>query len=898
MEIILGHWLDSKSYPDELTSSTASIGKLITGFHGLINIVEVQLGQSNPAIAESVRIAEWQTTIAKLDDGEKPYSKSFQTDSWNTARELKAKRDELILAGWNPTIHKGGGKWIEAISEIELSEHNHSKGFSDRVRILFELLKQNYLPLMIKKINIVDEDESIWDNWEKEFVLLLQQNGIQFEKMELQLPEVSEQPKTDLDRVKLALYDSNTRNNLTLTGDGSFMIVRSEQEWDAADFLISWLEVNGDNQTVLINNSNNLLLAELFHRRGLPSSEVNEYSKWRAALQVLPLTLETYWHPIRIDRIMELLTLPISPLPKKLCYKLARVISEEPGIGGDKWHAAIAEAVAEIENSWFEQGLDTKIINKRKQELLEKIDIWVNHEYFDTTDGLPCSVIENICRKISKWAFNKNLMEPNPIFAQAHSSANELIEGIRALNVEKINQLQLANILGSILGDGTKLPDYIEESAQWTTVQQPGAIWGQVENVLWWEFTQNTTSHLKKWSDAERAFLKSYNVHLTSPEQIRKRENESWHNAIRFAKDCVMLFIPSKVRAEDVKAHPLLDEIRFALEKMNVNEKQITINPALLYEQETVSIIDTNFERVALTNKVIPGPVWEWQVPVQKVNFRDTESATSFETMLSCPLKWTLQYSAKIRPSNTLSLPNESIMLGNLGHAILERLIIDQAFTTESDIQQLTASLYDELVPKMAAPLLLPENQSLRTRVRYDLQKSMQQFAKFIDESKITITETEGTHHKSWQDDIEFEGRLDLIGKTPSNRTVIVDAKWSRRPSNYKQKLKDGSIQLALYQWLMSSNDEDVIPVSYFMLSSGDFYAVIDDEIPEQYHVDSMSLKDTVQLIRHELNNVQETLASGVAVATGIEINETAPFKPLCIFCDYQDLCGVRRVQA
>lgn len=132
MEIILGHWLDSKAYPDEFTSCTASIGKVITGFRGLINILEVQLGQSNPTISESVRIAEWQTTIAKLDDGNKPYSRSFKTDSWNTARELKKKRDELVLAGWNPNIHIGGGKWIESIAEIELSNHHHSKGFSDQ----------------------------------------------------------------------------------------------------------------------------------------------------------------------------------------------------------------------------------------------------------------------------------------------------------------------------------------------------------------------------------------------------------------------------------------------------------------------------------------------------------------------------------------------------------------------------------------------------------------------------------------------------------------------------------------------------------------------------------------------------------------------------------------------
>lgn len=84
-----------------------------------------------------------------------------------------------------------------------------------------------------------------------------------------------------------------------------------------------------------------------------------------------------------------------------------------------------------------------------------------------------------------------------------------------------------------------------------------------------------------------------------------------------------MLFIPSKVRAEDVKVHPPLDEIRFAITKMDADEKQITINPAILYEQEKVAIVDNNFERFALTNKDIP------------------------------------------------SLPNESIMLGNLSVCVL-----------------------------------------------------------------------------------------------------------------------------------------------------------------------------------------------------------------------------------
>ncbi|SOC43095.1 PD-(D/E)XK nuclease family protein [Ureibacillus acetophenoni] len=898
MEIILGYWLDSKIYPDELHGETASVGKVFTGFHGLVNILEMQFGLSFPEIADSIRIAEWQATITKVDNGQKPYSNSFKTDSWNTARELKNRRDELVLAGWNPKIQRGGGKWIEAIAEIEIANIEHSHGFADRVCSLFKLLKQQFLPLSINKITIIDEDESLWENWVIEMIELLKLNGVTIEKMPLQPLDLPTPPVTDLQKIKAALYDSKIDvSNLELTNDGSFIILRSEQEWDAADFLISWLQQHGDDNTVLINNSNNLLLTELFHRRGLPTTEIQNYSKWRSALQVLPLTIETYWKPARVDRMMELLTLPISPIPRRLCTKLANSLAQEPGIGGEKWNDAIDNAVTEIEELWIAEGLNQIQVKKRIADLQEKIDLWINHEYYDPVEGIPCEIIEKICRKIGSWAFARNNFEPNSIFAQIYTITNELILGLRTLNIENINQLQLANILDSILGAGSKLDGYIAESASWTSVQHPGAIWGQANTVLWWDFTDHSSTNLHKWSDSERHFLQLHDILLSAPEQIRRRENLSWHNALRFAKEKVILFLPSKVRGEDVKAHPLLDEIRFALSKLNTEEHQLTIYAEELRKNENVKMIDITFKRHPITTQPIPGSIRQWTIPKQKVKLRDKESATSFESVLSCTLQWTLRYGANIRSSNALSLPNESVMLGNLGHAILERLIKENKFTNNIDIQQVTGEIFDNLVPKMAAMLLLPENQSLLRKVRRDLQKSMHQFATFLENTGVSITETEGIYSKQWKDNINFEGRLDLIGKTTSGRTMLFDAKWSRRPSNYKTRLQEGSIQLALYHWLLSTSEEDFIPVAYFMLQSGDFFAVADEDIPPQYHVESFSMNETLQTVRTEITKVTNSLINGVAVATGIEEEgaEESIFKPVCRFCEYQNLCGVGR---
>lgn len=900
MKIILGFWLDSASYPDALRGQEASAGTVVTGFNGLLGILETQLGLTIPKQSENLRIAEWQELLRKHDNGTRLFSQSYQTDSWNTAKELLRRRDELVLAGWDPTKHTGGSKWLELLGELEQSNQNRTWGLSDRVRALLAKLDET-VQVHIETITIVDEDETLWDPWCMQLIEKLKRHGVELVKAPVE-KENQEEQATDLSLLKNVLAGESLSQEAK--GDGSLLLVRSEQEWDAADFLTSWLQEHGTEQTVIIKDEGSLLLDELLHRRGVAGAGAEGASKWRAVLQVLPLTIDTYWNPIRVERMMELVTIPTSPIPGRIRYRLATALANHPGIGGPVWTEAIEQGLRHYEEAWVEEGLDDQEKKKRRKKLEEKLDLWVRHEYYDPNEGIPLETFVHICQKVSQWAASNYQRTHDPIFAQAIKHAQEVLDGVRTLGVTSVTQLQVGRIMDSVLGEGAKLSHYGEEAAKWQVVNHPGQIWGQADTILWWGFLKNRSGpSIRTWTSKERVWLKKQGVFLTEEDVRRRREAASWQRAIRFANRKLILFAPAKVKGEEIPIHPLWDEIRYAVVKDHHTEKKITLDPVEFRKQPSVSLFEEQFERVGLNKRNIPEPIRTWQVPEKVVLPREEESATSFESLIGCPVKWTFRYAAKVKPASALSIPHESLMLGNLGHVILEHLITEKSSWSEQEVQLKAGELFDELMPKLAAPLLEPKNSILRNETRRHLQTSLQQFFKVLDQAGVQIQHTELDLQKPWSEGVEFKGRLDLVGETRTGKKILFDAKWSRKPSNYKERLEKVSIQLTLYHWLLSDHEDEELPVAYFMLRSGHFYSLPHEDFPEDYHVPGPSLLENHGKVRKSVEDVWVQLQQGAIIAPGVpssDAEEAGSFAsiidPPCMFCEYQNLCGVRRV--
>ncbi|MBM7572931.1 PD-(D/E)XK nuclease family protein [Aquibacillus albus] len=904
MKIILGYWLDSTTYPDALGQEEASVGTVVTGFKGFIGILETQLGLNSPEVSENLRIASWQELLGSHASEDKPYAKSYQTDSWNTAKELLRRRDELVLAGWDPEEHVGGSDWIQTLAELELANEDKLLGFPDRVQALLYTLKQTDRKLDIDQIRIVDEDEQLWDVWAIQLINCLKDLGVQVTKQLPSIEENNSRPLNDLSLLQ-SVFAGETEPK-EATGDGSLLLVKAGQEWDAADFLISWLQEKGSDDTILIKGEGSLFLDEMLHRRGVPAVGTSVPSKWRAILQVLPLTIETYWQPQRVDQLLELLTIPSSPVPGKIRFKLAKVLANAPGIGGPEWEKAIEEGMKAYEEAWEEEEFSQSDLKKKRKNLEDKLALWIQHDYFDPYVGMPVEKLSHICQKVGQWATARFQVTGDITYSQVMQHATEIVTGVKTLGVENVTRLQVVRVIESVIGEGAPLPNNEQEASKWEIVKQPGDIWNHGETILWWGFHKDMSGpNIRTCSTKERLWLEEQGIFLLGEDVKRRREAASWQRAAQLANRRLILIAPTKVKGEERTMHPFWDEIRYAVAREDTTVDKLTVDAGALRKELNCTLEEKAVERVPLESRALPQPIRSWRLPRDVVQPQKVESATSMESLVGCPVRWTFQYGAKIRQGSILSLPNESIMLGNLGHKILEILIEEKTNWDTDEVRFRGGELFDEWVPKLAAPLLKPEKTRLLNQTRFHLQESLKKFFLVLNEAGINIHYTEHELQKPWNHNVEFKGILDLVGETPSGNKMLIDAKWSKRTQNYKKRIENLSVQLALYHWLLSDNSSDELPVAYFMLSTGEFFARSHEEVPQEHHVESPSLIESYQTVKESVQEVWTHLAEGTAIATGVAAENpddddkifTSIIDPPCIFCDYKNLCGVRSVK-
>lgn len=901
MHIILSLWFDRGSYPDALHQNEATIGKVVIGFQGLIGILETNLGLTTPKASENIRIAEWQQVLSRLDTGSLPYSKSFKTDSWNTARELLRRRDGLIISGWDPNVHINGGKWIETLAKVERANVDKTPGFSDRVRTVMKVLQEETISLPIEKISIVDEDIELWEPWAIKLIDLLKDTGVEVEHYDNYMLE--EKPQSDLSLLRAILFEKHPPKEAI--GDRSILFIHAEQEIVAADFLASFLQQRNNERTVIIKGDGSLLLDEVLHRQGVAALGVDEHSKWRAVLQVLPLTIDTYWEPLRVERMLELLTIPTSPVPGKIRHRLAQAMSEFPGIGGEKWKEALQAGIESYKEEWRNEGIDEKEYTNRLKKLEKRINLWIDHDYYDPLEGMPVKKLIEICHHVAEWARSLYHTNDDVMYMEAAKVADELIEGVMSLGVEKVSSLQIARILDSIIGAGTTLTSYKEEAANWAVVQHPGQIWDEADTIIWWGFHHHDVgATTRTWTKKERSWLIEQGIELPKEEIYRKREALAWHRAIKFAKKRLIFIAPTKAKGEEVAVHPLWDEVRYAIANEYTTVNKLMFDATVLRKEENVNLFSNHtLVRTEKTIQSLPEPKVHWYVPENTIQLREKESATSLESLIGCPLQWTFKYVASIRPGNIISLPHESIMLGNLGHAILESLIVEKPTWEQSELTVRIDQLFDDLTPKLAAPLLEPQNRIKANQTKMNLQKSLQRFFRVLQELNITIEATEIEMAKKWDDHVQFQSRLDLVLKTSTGNKMLIDAKWSNNANRYRERLEKLSVQLALYHWLLVDDEDKEFPVAYFMLRSGEFFSNEHEDLPPEFHVDGPSLKEAYETIRTAVADVLEKMQEGTVVASGVlkklEMTDetfTAVIDPPCDFCEYKRLCQERSV--
>ena len=328
MKLTFGMFLDGVPWSDK----DGSFGEVRLGPRGTLALLETYLGLGAPAGHPARRINEYLERLSADDREENWQHRSFAVDPWSTARQLLSWRDRLKAGGWDGGPFKGEtvSPRLESLAALETAAGPLSEGFEDRLcLVLKHLEKAEFLPL--SQVVLLDNREFLPPVWQK---IWNRVEAIGVSIKDCGRFSMKAGNDSTLALVRAALLSEDTpKEKAAGKKDDSLLLLEAEDEWQAAETLALWLaggseESNED--VVIIAGSDTEILDDALRRQGLPRLGVSAVSRWRLALQILPLTLANAWEPVDVQRLAELLAMPAGPVPRYA----ARFLPAAPSCAG------------------------------------------------------------------------------------------------------------------------------------------------------------------------------------------------------------------------------------------------------------------------------------------------------------------------------------------------------------------------------------------------------------------------------------------------------------------------------------------------------------------------------------------------------------------------------------
>ncbi len=513
-----------------------------------------------------------------------------------------------------------------------------------------------------------------------------------------------------------------------LASDGSLVLLSADTELVAAEALAAWLAADpkGNEGLVFILGKDTALLDHALAKVGLPRLGASAQSPHRSLLQVLPLAFALGWEPPDPNCLLDFLLLPIGPLPRSAANRLANVVAESPGVGGEEWLTVWDE----IEKELAEEDDDAKKRAKRLAEWRQ----FVEPERHDPLIGIPRPVAKGVAERVGAWATRRSNASYDALFGALAQIAGELAAAIDATEADRLDRLLIERIIEQAIGVGISDPSAVAEAAPWRAVSHPGAVWAE---AIWWHFAgTGEAGSSAVWNVQEVAALKAAGCPLDEPVLALRRIAAAWERPLRYSRDRLLLIRPALAGGGETKAHPLWHSLVAKRPKIL---EEISCRAEGILDGSTAAFTDRTPTRAPVALVDPPKPRTEWMAPAGAVHARELESATSLATLLACPLQWTLKYAGRLYPGVRQSLPGMDNLVGTLAHKIAQEIFLPGEPPDAEAVASIAGRRLDELLPQIAATLLLPGAAGELAAARSSVPLALAELARFLRSEKLTI---------------------------------------------------------------------------------------------------------------------------------------------------------------
>ncbi len=611
-----------------------------------------------------------------------------------------------------------------------------------------------------------------------------------------------------------------------------------------------------------------------------------------------------------------MLITPLSPVRSFAAKRLLKALSDAPGVGGPQWLEAITK-IQEERTALNEAGGKPNP-GQEAVRFAENINYLLAEDRFDETAGLPADAIARRCDWVVELL--AKLVGDDPGLGVAIGHARDL-KTITAAG-GPFSRVQINRILDSVIDVGAPDPLTRAEAAPWSSVVHPGQITATRDTVIWWDFKGGDSSNATYWSKGEATSLLKSGIILDPSSARRARESWAWSGASRYAKRRLLLCRPGNDKGEAAAPHPYWDEIRANLVKpgapeadLETAEREITITCAELVKDGVWHLLDRSVKWRVSTVIEPAKPQAVYDIAPGLDHHPDHLNYSKMRAAIACPFQWVARNTV-LTARHWDVAPATNQMIGNLCHKIVEELYGgDTPAPAINDVETLAKDRFEALTPVMAAPLLMPENALERRAFRQGVGQAIHRFAVALDQYGLTVHKTEEEVTRDYTG-VPFKGRIDLILCDKSNRTYVMDLKWTDRLNSFETEIEDGSLQLATYAWLLAGDNLSGVDGAYFMLAQGRVLSGANtfgsDAVPnasslaEGWRKGIATWEDTLSEVvngKVRISGLADLEQSAVddysKLKTVWEDNRSAAneasrlfISPFCRNCDYSVLCG------
>lgn len=818
MTIHFGLKLDNLVYPPHhQIFSEYPDGFEYCGPIGLLNLLEQQLGIPNQAAdLEYIRIEQFRQALYRLAENNPDvyYKDSLTADAFATSEYLLARRDELLLAGWDFLTNEQTPERLQVLAQAHLLYEGTGEkvnGFADRLVDVITLISE--VSLTVKNI-ILNEPIDLLPPHFRHLFKLLEGNGVTIDHSS----DIEMTLGNDLGTFQHALLKrSGKTEKIESKKDGSLIIIKAERETDSSAFLTKLFRLNPDYQPVCLIPEQNRTLENSMIQEGLPAMGILSSSMSRPTLQILKLVAAFLWKPIDPYKILQFVSLTVKPLHYELGYKLANAIARSPGINSEEWRRNVFIFFKELE----ERAENDKSI--KVKDIRFQYDFWFNRKRYDVNEKVPKEDVIKMFNYLSQWAKKQYDEYKNEQSLLTLSGQAKKVRDLLALlppSESKLTALQIERIVRTIdEPSNVQLSD--TEVGSLPFIHHHSAIVQQAKDLLWWNFNDHEEEHrFPKWYPPEIEYLESIHLETESPELEGKRLLWQRLRPIFQTTERLLLVVQERINGKEAQPHPLYGDLAAIFSDL----EGITYEIGKQSNKELLNKFNLP-KQVTLEKRLPKKPTPYLQIDENSpLDAREKESFSSLENLFYYPYKWAFRHKLKLKKATILSVVRDTTLYGNLAHKLFEKLLSLENILTLSkeEIDQIMLKDITKILETEGSTLLLYGREPERVGFLNKLSFAVHSLIKHITENGWTVVGTEMELEGTFMG-VPVKGIADVVLEK-GNEKAIIDLKWPNR-SYLRESIRNREdLQLVFYSKLLDNN-ENWAHTAYYIIETGQLYA-------------------------------------------------------------------------